>query len=120
MRRHKHDRGSVRQRRELLRGLDPTRTTRHRDIEKDDVVGHALGEHQRLACARSLAGDLDPIDATQQVAQLRARGRLVVDDERKQGHAASCSACGRSIGTSTLTCVPNSGELAIRSRPNSP
>ena len=120
MGRDEHDRRAVRQLGQRLGELDAALTARHRDIEEHDVVRHALGQHQRLARTCGLPRDLDAVDAGEQVAQLAAGRRLVIDDQRQQCHAATSTLAGGSIGTRTLIDVPSTGALAMRSRPSSP
>ena len=54
----------------------------HLDVDEDHVVRNRSRELQRLGRARRLADDFDLRVGGEQVAQLRARGRLVVDEQR--------------------------------------
>ena len=90
------------------------------DVEEDDVVVHARGERQGLAHGRRLADHLDAAVAVEQVAQLRPRGRLVVDDQGQERHHAAATVSGGAVGTRMETTVPNSGEETMRTRPSSP
>ena len=68
------------------RGLDAGQP-RHLDVEEDDVVAEPGRELERLRRARGFAHDGHLGVRAEQMAELRARGGLVVDEQRPD-HAA--------------------------------
>ena len=118
---HEHDERARRPRRQLARGVD-TGQLGHRDVAEDDVVVEARRQRERLAHGRGLADHLDAVGPLEQVAQLGARRRLVVDDQREQAHvpvSSTCAAAG-TVGSTIDTSVPSRGAETTRNRPSSP
>ncbi len=81
--------------------------SRHLNVEEHDVVVQRLRESERLGGTRGLADDLDSAMTVEQVAELRPRRRLVVDEQRAHGHA----------GTSSRTIVPNGNDRSLTPSP---
>ena len=80
----------------------------HLDVEEDDVGPRRPSERDRLGRARRLAGDLHLGVPREQVAELGARRRLVVDEQGADRHASSSE-----TGTSSRTTVPNGNERSF-------
>jgi hypothetical protein len=68
------------------RGSFDARQARHRDVEEHDVVDELAREAERLDRARGFAENLHLGMCGEQVAQLGARGRFVVHDQRANRH----------------------------------
>ena len=70
---------------DVRRRLEPRRA-RHLHVEEDDVVRELARQLDRLGGARRLTDDLHVRVRLEQVAELRARRRLVVDEQRAHRH----------------------------------
>ena len=58
----------------------------HLDVQEDDVGGERLDPFQRLDAVLGLSDHLDVRAFGEQLLEPAPRRRLVVDDERPQGH----------------------------------
>ena len=93
------------------RGLDPGQS-RHLDVEEDDVRARRARQGDRLGRTGRLPDDLDLRVAREQIAELRARGRLVVDEQGANRHSSPSE-----TGTSSRATVPNGNERSFTPSP---
>ena len=118
VRRREDDRRLVRDR---AQNVEPIQLG-HLDVEKDeiglDLIDHADGR----ASVGGLADELDPVDGGQQVAQLPAGDRFVLDDDGSCLHTGANVACVPVVstvacaGSVTRTTNPSPGAVVTSNR----